>query len=437
MNLVLVRACSNSCPYCFEAAEREGGKQNLISMENVLRVAEWARQSDLGTLSLLGGEPFLHPQLGAIVKLLRKICPGTNLRILTGGIFRKQLIDTLSPEDAGLVFNINEPQDYINPKHYTKVINNVELAIRKGFHVVLGFNVWRMNFDTHFMPHLAHRLGRNNFCWTVANPIKDLPSKVINPSQYSKLADRCFDMLKEAARLEIDALIDCPLPYCFFSEIQLGWIAQYHPGTISGLGRCSPIMDVTPELEVLRCFALSESNRIRLIDFNNEWEIKNWFEKNVDSQLLKQGTFAFCSTCPHFIKGRCYGGCLACHEVTFEFESKPESLELIQEMNDALDQGNAELALNKFDIASPWSKTDISLFAAATASSKLGQWHRAFHLAAEAHHKTNNRELRYQIIRFIQSVPLEGFQSDTFNINQKTYPSFITCPQSETTTGRG
>ena len=141
MNLVLAKACSNSCPYFFETAERHDRKHNLISAENTVKLAAWARDSGLETLSLLGDEPFLHPGLADSVSLFRQVCPNTRLRILTGGIFQKRLLDNLSPDDVGLVFNINEPRDYRNPKHYDKVIRNVETAIRRGFHVVLGFNV--------------------------------------------------------------------------------------------------------------------------------------------------------------------------------------------------------------------------------------------------------------------------------------------------------
>ena len=194
MNLVLARACSNSCAYCFETAEREDGKQDLISAENVVKLAKWARDSNLESLSLLGGEPFLHPALGDIVNLFRKACPNTRLRVLTGEVNKKRLLDNLSPEDVGLVFNINESRDYRKPKHFDKVIGNVEAAIRRGFHVVLGFNVWRPDFDPSFMPNLAHRFARSSFCWTVANPQRGFPSNVLAPNQFNEIADRCFTM---------------------------------------------------------------------------------------------------------------------------------------------------------------------------------------------------------------------------------------------------
>jgi len=83
-------------------------------------------------------------------------------------------------------------------------------------------------------------------------------TNVVHPSKYGVLAERCFSMLRAAARLNIITELDCPLPLCFFNESQLAWISQYHPGTASRIGCCEPVLDVTPELEVIRCFALSD-----------------------------------------------------------------------------------------------------------------------------------------------------------------------------------
>ena len=207
-------------------------------MENVAQFAEWARASYLEFLQLVGGEPFLHPKLANIVTMFREVCPGTRLMLLTGGVFQKRLLEDISPEAVGLAFNINEPRDYQNPKHFAKVMNNVEIAIRKGFRVVLSFNVWRLDFDTNFMPAIAHRLARSNFRWAVANPQRDFPSSVVEPMQYEALAERCFAMLQRAAELNIEARLDCPLPLCFFRDSQLGWVRQYHPGTAERMGCC-------------------------------------------------------------------------------------------------------------------------------------------------------------------------------------------------------
>ena len=428
MNIVLARSCSNSCPYCFEQAERQDGKQNFISMENAVKLANWARDSRLISLSLLGGEPFLHPALGDIVTMFRKVCPGTRLRILTGGVFKKRLLDNISPEQAGLVFNINEPRDYRKPKHFAKVISNVETAIRRGFHVVIGFNVWRLDFDTSFMPSLAHRLARSNFCWTIANPQRGFPSSVLKPTQFSTVAERCFAMLQEAARLNIEALLDCPLPICFFKDSELAWVRQYHPETASCMGSCNPILDITPELDVIRCFALSRLTRLKLTDFQNEWQIRDWFLKHLDPQLLHQGLFSYCSECLHFKKGRCYGGCLAWHDNAVDAEAQASEVSLALSMNDAINSGEPDLALSLYERANYLMKTDVPTFKAAVAASKLGQWEQAFRYAASALNMANDPDLMRQVRELMRSIPTGVINEPVSAPSERDFPPFVSCP---------
>lgn len=429
MNLVLARACSNSCPYCFETTEREEEKQNFISMENVAKLAAWARDSDLRFLSLLGGEPFLHPKLGEIVTMFRNVCPGTELQILTGGVFKKSLLDTISPNDVGLIFNINEPGDYKNPKHFAKVVSNVEAAIRKGFLVLLGFNVWRMDFDVSFMPELAHRLGRSSFRWTVANPQWDCPSSVVKPMDYNVLAERCFAMLQKAAKLNIEAMLDCPLPLCFFNESQLSWVRQYHAGTASRMGCCEPVLDVTPELEVIRCFALSKLARVKLMDFPDENAIWHWFLKHVDFQLLPQGCFSYCNECLHFKTGRCSGGCLAWRECIIDVEEKTGASNLITSMQDAINTGKPELALEQYEKATHWAKIAVPKFAAAIASFQLGKYEQAFRYASYAQDITTNPELKWQINDLMKRIPLGKIKVSSKPVCEKDFLQFVSNPQ--------
>ncbi len=427
MNLILIRACSNSCPYCFETAERDGGKQGEISMENVAAFAKWARASRLPYLSLLGGEPFLHPKLGTIVQLLRQTAPGTALRLLTGGVFNKDMFDALPPQEVSLVFNINEPRDYKNPKHFNKVINNVETAIRKGFKVGVGFNVWRMDFDASFIPNLAHRLGLSNFSWTVANPIRGCASKVVMPDRFGTLADRCFEMLEASARLGIEARLDCPLPLCFFKESQLASVRQYHPTTASGLGFCEPVLDVTPELDVLRCFALSNLTRVKLADFHSEKEIEDWFLRHLDTQLLNGGCYSHCAECEHFKKGRCYGGCLACHEGTVDVERRAITSILESKMNQAIEAGQPDLALSLFTKANHWAKTDLATFAAAVAASKLGDWDGAFRYAQAANNRAHDPDFMRMIGEFITHIAGPNVKGNIAVADSEAGTDFISC----------
>ncbi|MFC1875502.1 radical SAM protein [Chloroflexota bacterium] len=431
MNLVLARGCSNSCSYCFETAERQGGEKGFISMENVDKFADWVRKSRLGSLQLVGGEPFLHPKLGAIVTKFRQVCPGTSLMVLTGGVFNKHLLDSLSPEDVGIAFNINEPRDYKNPKHFTKVMNNVKTAIIKGFRVVIGFNVWRMDFDTDFMPNLAHSLARTHFRWAVANPVRDFPTSVVKPMHYSALAERCFAMLQEAARLNIEARLDCPLPLCFFTDSQLGWVRQYHPGTVQRMGCCSPALDVTPELEVIRCFALSKLVRVNLTEFPNEEEISAWFLARIEPQLLHRGCFSHCSECLHFKTGRCYGGCLAWHECDVDAEAEPSAFSLAIGMGEAIDAGKPDLALDQYERANYWSKAAMPTFEASVAAFRLDKWEQAFRYAAYAQDMTFDLTLKGEVSEVMKVIPQSNIEADSCSHLGESSPMFVSYPSRE------
>jgi hypothetical protein len=431
MNLVLARGCSNSCPYCFETAERQGGKQRFISMENVAHFARWARNAYLESLQLVGGEPFLHPQLGPIVTMFRRVCPGTHLMVLTGGIFDNRLLDDLAPEDVGLAFNINEPRDYKKRKHFTQVISNVETAIRKGFRVLLSFNVWRLDFDPSFMPTLAHRLARSSFRWAVANPQRDFPSRVVEPMQYTALGERCFAMLQQAAQLNIEARLDCPLPLCFFNDSQLGWVRQYHPGTAQRMGSCGPPLDVTPELEVIRCFALSKLTRVKLTDFAHEREIANWFLSHIEPQLLQKGCFSQCSECPHFKMGRCYGGCLAWHECAVDTEAQSSAYSLAMGMGEAIDAGQPDLALDQYERAIYWSKAAMPTFEAAVAALRLGKREQMFRYAAYAQDMTPDPTLKEQVRELMKSIPPGDISKDGPSLPENVSLPFVSCARQE------
>lgn len=405
MNLVLARTCSNSCPYCFETAERSHGRQDFISAENVRTLALWARKTNLEYLSLLGGEPFLHPDLAVIVSVFRGLSPGTSLRILTGGVFKTKLLEGLSPNEVSLIFNVNEPKDYRNPKHFARVAGNIKFAIKRGFKVILGFNVWRPDFDPLFMPRLARSLGRSNFRWTVANPQRGFPSKVASPGQYRVLADRCFKMLQTATSLGIEALLDCPLPLCFFDDVQLAWVKQYHGGTASHMGLCEPIVDVTPELEAIRCFALSRLARINVTDFSCEREIQEWFLQHVDYQLLKSGCFEQCAGCPHLAAGRCYGGCLAWHQGEIDASAEPPGIELALRMQNMLDAGDPGSALDLFQSAGYWAKSAGPAYLAALAAARLQQWDEAFRQAASALDMSDNPALKELAVELLKTLP--------------------------------
>lgn len=319
MNVILTRQCMNTCPYCFASHEMSAPARcpsekiyDSISIENIDKLAVWLANDPPEHINLIGGEPFLHDKLTEIVSTFRENCPKSHLNIFTGGIVTGEALLRLRPNDlSGILVNINEERDYPDQRKFTQVIDFIETALLRGFRVALGFNIWRLDFDREFLPRLAYSLGRQGFRWSVANPNLIGGNNVIVPSSFKQLSKRIVEMLHLCTSLGLTTTLDCHIPMCFFDDDDLSWIARYHTNILNNIGSCSPPIDITPELEAMRCFSLSALMHTPIDQHYSIKELSKWFIKNQDNEILAhRGIFKECPECPHFLAGKCQGGCL-------------------------------------------------------------------------------------------------------------------------------
>ena len=402
MNIIVTRSCSNNCPYCFEAKERQHTGPDALEVGNARKLAAWSARAGVESLGFLGGEPFLHPDFREIVDAFVDSCPEVPRTIFTGGLVDQSAFAQFSPIDASLLFNINERRDYRSDRECDQVLDLVDRAIRTGFDVFLGFNVWRTNFDPSFMPHLARDLGRQGFRWTVANPMLGAKPKTVFPSQFEELSDRCVEMLRIAAGFGLSCTLDCHLPLCFFNDEQLAWIARYQPQTSAHLGTCDPPIDITPEMEAIRCFATSQVLRARVLDFGTVAELQNYMRKEVDQKLLTNSMiFEECTTCEFFRAGRCQGGCFGWSQGSAEGDSST----LAETVYERLHAGDAAEALQFVETASHWFHTPLSLYLAAVAAQSLGKHATAYRYAARSLSQATDGDLKKKLLAFFETLP--------------------------------
>lgn len=399
MNIIIIRRCSNCCPYCFETGERDHSQKDLLDLQDARALAAWSVKAGVESIGILGGEPFLHPNLRGIIDAFRLACPNVPRTVFTGGVVNPGNFDHFEPADFGLLFNINEVRDYVSLAVADQVIDNVDRAISNGFDVTLGFNVWRIDFDTTFMPRLAYKMGRTGFRWAVANPMWGVETHVVRPDYFKELSQQCFKMLHEATALGLRCTLDCHLPLCFFSDEQLAWLVQHQPQTIEGLGTCNTPIDVTPELEAIRCFATSNFYRAQVLDFPNESTLKSHFRERVDKRLqISNGILPECAVCHAFTSNRCQGGCLGWRDATVRYET-PNPAKHVFEL---LQAGKAEEAFELVTNTSRRFQTPLCLYLGAMAAQSLGNMPAAYQYAGQALSYTKDDSLRHRIIDFLK-----------------------------------
>lgn len=368
MNIVLIRSCTNCCPYCFEASTRDSTKPDFMTLEDARKVGVWASSDRLQSIRLLGGEPFIHPSLRGIIDIFLETCPTAKLTVFTGGVLPLGALDNIRPNDCSILVNVNEARDYSSKQNFEKVLAFIDHALQSGFEVGLGFNVWRTNFDPIFMPELAFSLGRKGFRWTVANPSLGAASSIVNRDDFKQLSIHCMNLLRQSTQRGLMANLDCPLPLCFFSDADVAWLSRYQPGVLSNLGVCSPPIDVLPELDAIRCFGVSSCAREPISNHKSPSALRTFFTQQLDQDLLmRQAVFPECNSCEHFHSARCQGGC-------FGWRSASPSVGAIlaERLYKMLQAGRDRQVIDTIEASSRWFVSPLSLYLGALAARRLG-----------------------------------------------------------------
>ena len=94
MILVITNQCNRNCHYCFEGEFRNHGRQQM-SIADVERILGWAGSQNSGPniVSIMGGEPTLHPDMLAIIDFLQ--AREQSVRILTNLCCDRSLVQEL------------------------------------------------------------------------------------------------------------------------------------------------------------------------------------------------------------------------------------------------------------------------------------------------------------------------------------------------------
>ena len=406
MNIILARRCSNRCPYCFAAPDRGSPEglavrkaEDFMPVDAARSIALWLAHDAPPSLNLIGGEPFLNPHLIEIIANFRELCPKTHLKIFTGGLVDLGVIASLRRQDVSLLVNVNESRDYASPRAFTHVIALIERAVSSGFEVGLGFNIWRLHFDAAFMPRLAYRLGRDGFRWTVANPNLGIASSVVPPSDFRVLSKRCTQMLQFATELGLSPNLDCPLPVCFFDDEDLAWIARFHPNVVANLGSCAGAIDITPELEAMRCFSVSSLPRTPISAHSSLASLRKWLVQAQERNLLASpGIFEECAQCTHFKAARCQGGCLGWHSA-----AQAAGPELPRRIYTLVQQGRYQQVVAEVESSSMWFQTSLTLYLAALAAGRIGDRERMRRFASRALRASPDATLKDRLCAILDS----------------------------------
>jgi cyclic pyranopterin phosphate synthase len=142
LRLSVTDRCNLRCMYCMP----QGGVEKLahaqvLSLEEIARVAKVAVGLGVEKIRLTGGEPFMRRDLGVLLMALDLLRPKPDLRITTNGLLLEEnlplllrygvstvnvSLDTLNPQDYGAITGMGQEH---GPEAFNKVWKAVEAAL--------------------------------------------------------------------------------------------------------------------------------------------------------------------------------------------------------------------------------------------------------------------------------------------------------------------
>jgi hypothetical protein len=314
-NLLLTHKCLRSCPYCFAQShrgEKDEGFPEFLCWEDLIYLADLQAAEGKLNISLLGGEPTLHPDFMDFLFYL--FDRSFMVTVFTSGMLSDTLrrdlkasLRSIDREQLHFVCNINDPDFSPAPE---QVIVKAFLEDLGEF-VVPGFTIYRSDFSLDFIFQLINRHGlRRDLRLGLSHPIVGIKNAFIEKDAIKGIAKRLSSYFPLLERLHIKPGLDCGFPLCSFSDADLGWLSKFSsqpPGFL-----CNPVLDIGPDMSVWSCFPLSGHYRRTAYEFNTFDEMYRYFaSKHEAIRAEAGGIYEECDDCVLRKDNRCAGGCIA------------------------------------------------------------------------------------------------------------------------------
>jgi len=170
LRISLTDRCNFRCIYCMPA---EGlpwlPKREILSYEEILRLARIFIGLGIRTIRLTGGEPLMRQDIDVLIEGLTRLEPNLDLSMTTNGFFLKEKVRRLA--EAGLK-RINVSLDSLQPERFermvrrdgqlvSKILEGMRLAREAGLHPIKMNCVVMREYNDDELADFV-RLGREN-----------------------------------------------------------------------------------------------------------------------------------------------------------------------------------------------------------------------------------------------------------------------------------
>lgn len=316
-NLMITKQCNLKCTYCF-SNEFVNRQNDMMSYENFLKCLDFLMCDVNERIGIIGGEPTLHPNLKKmLVRLIDS--PFSHVCLFTNGILLDRYFNELRNSKFQILINLNSPE-MIGIKNFEHTFENANIMINELYmkeQVAFGLNVYSPDMNVGYIFDVLKELHQKKLRISVAVPNLD-GDRNIDPLDYFKqMKPMLQKIVITLLEMDVAPWFDCNyIPTCILDDSDRDIASKY----MSTLKRsnmmhtspiCQPVVDILPNLHVVRCFGMSDYYKVSLFDFKDISSLKRHFSAKIDGLAYQIFPSEKCGECMDYKAGNCSGGCYA------------------------------------------------------------------------------------------------------------------------------
>jgi sulfatase maturation enzyme AslB (radical SAM superfamily) len=308
-NVFITNICNLRCRYCFAKGMLGAANPEEMTMDEVMKVADFVKRSDgpasvllPSVISLLGGEPTLHSQFPRIVDSL--IEQGLIIKLFSNGTFPRERADYLAKLPEGkvnIILNINKRDTY-TPTQWENVVYNLTHLNKM---ITLGFTIFQTDFDYQTVLQYITRFDlKRDIRLGISMPIVNATNAFVTYPEYKVAAKRILQFAEESFEQNVTIGFDCGFILCMFSRKELGRLKQRN---VRLNFVCDGAIDIGKNGRTWRCFPLYSIHNTDYTRFDSVNALKDHY--NALLPVKGKGISGACGRCRHYRQRNCSGGC--------------------------------------------------------------------------------------------------------------------------------
>lgn len=318
-NIMLTYRCNLKCSYCF-ANEFVNKTSTDMTLENFDKAIEFLTRAGGTAIGLIGGEPTLHPQFDQIMERLilnRKI---QEVTLYTNGILLDQYIKLLVNPKVRILVNCNSPET-IGKATFERIWANLDTLFYEYYmrdRINLGINLYSNDLNYTYMMDLLKHLKLHRVRISVTVPDFSVCGKVDVLEYFKERKKFLLKFFQDMDTIQVLPYYDCNKPpYCIWDEDEKNWLEAYvgkypvsESNLIGNLSQCFPVIDILPSLQAVRCFGMSDYEKVSIDNFRCVTDLASYFMNQIDTHTYKISSSAGCQQCYERKTRRCTAGCI-------------------------------------------------------------------------------------------------------------------------------